>query len=192
MSSYDTYNHTRKTVSSSNNNHFLFIPCINCNNLVHIENIEVHSNTCTRVKEEVIVAESSQFTYHMIDYKLKKLQEHLNEANNSVEGQYSTNNSNYLSSLDYSKDMHYILSLQQYITDAISMSKIGHKTIIELKKILTNIDTLTVTYKGSMSTLILIERTRVLVNEKIVILKEDFKKTLQTKKINERKSGHIK
>lgn len=41
-----------------------------------------------------------------------------------------------------------------------------------------------------MSTLILIERTRVLVNEKVSIFKEDLKKSVQTKKMmNERKSG---
>jgi hypothetical protein len=48
------------------------------------------------------------------------------------------------------------------------------------------------THKGSMSTLVLIERTRVLVCDKITIFKEDYKKLLQTKKSNERKSGTIK
>ena len=43
-----------------------------------------------------------------------------------------------------------------------------------------------------MSTLVLIERTRVLVYEKIAVFKEDYKKLLQTKKLNERKSGTIK
>ena len=44
-----------------------------------------------------------------------------------------------------------------------------------------------------MSTLILIERTRVLVNEKISILKEDYKNMLgQKKNMNERKSGTLK
>jgi hypothetical protein len=47
-------------------------------------------------------------------------------------------------------------------------------------------------HKGSMSTLVLIDRTRVLVYEKICIFKEDYKKLLQTKKLNERKSGYLK
>jgi len=78
-----------------------------------------------------------------------------------------------------SKDLHYISSLHKYILDAISLSKIDSKVISELKKkILANIDTLTVTYKGTMSSLILMERTRLLINEKISILREDYKKML--------------
>jgi hypothetical protein len=42
-----------------------------------------------------------------------------------------------------------------------------------------------------MSTLVLIERTRVLVNDKISIFKEDYKKSIQTRKLNERKSGTL-
>jgi hypothetical protein len=43
-----------------------------------------------------------------------------------------------------------------------------------------------------MPTLILIERTRVLINEKMNVLKEDVKKLIQTKQSNERKSGRIR
>jgi hypothetical protein len=48
------------------------------------------------------------------------------------------------------------------------------------------------TFKGSMPTLILIDRTRVLINEKLNVLKEDVKKCLQTKQLNERKSGRLR
>ncbi len=43
-----------------------------------------------------------------------------------------------------------------------------------------------------MPTLILIERTRVLINEKLNVLREDVKKSIQTKQMNERKSGRIR
>jgi hypothetical protein len=43
-----------------------------------------------------------------------------------------------------------------------------------------------------MPTLILIERSRVLINEKMAVLREDFRKSISDKKINERKSGSIK
>jgi hypothetical protein len=76
------------------------------------------------------VAESSVFTYRTIDFKLKKLQEHIN----------SIKNSDLISGPDFQKDVHYISLLLQYILDAINLSKIDHKSISELKKILTNID----------------------------------------------------
>jgi hypothetical protein len=43
-----------------------------------------------------------------------------------------------------------------------------------------------------MPTLILIERSRVLINEKMGVLKEDFRKSMTEKKVNERKSGSLK
>ncbi len=48
------------------------------------------------------------------------------------------------------------------------------------------------TFKGSMSTLVLIERTRVLIKDKIAIFREDFKKILQEKNQNENKTGSLK
>jgi hypothetical protein len=50
---------------------------------------------------------------------------------------------------------------------------------------------MTLTFKGSFSTLLLVERSRVLIYDKIKILKEDIKKKIQTKKENERISGNL-
>ncbi len=108
----------------------LFLPCINCNNLVHVDEIENHSNVCVRVKEEVIVAETSNFTCHTIDFKLRKLQEHINYLKNS-----ELNNTP-----EIQKEMHYISLLSQYIIDAANISKIDNKSIAELKKISLNTD----------------------------------------------------
>jgi hypothetical protein len=43
-----------------------------------------------------------------------------------------------------------------------------------------------------MPTLILIERARVLISEKMSVLKEDFRKSTSDKKVTERKSGSLK
>lgn len=48
------------------------------------------------------------------------------------------------------------------------------------------------TFKGSFSTLLLLERSRVLVLDRIKIFKEDLKKKIQTKKANEKTSGNLK
>jgi len=111
-----------------------FIPCINCNNLIHMDEIENHSNVCIRVKEEVIVAEGSNFTVHNIDFKLKKLQEHINYIKNA-----DCNNAEFL------KEIHYISLLLQYIVDTVNVSKIDHRSIAELKKISINIDVFFIT-----------------------------------------------
>ena len=48
------------------------------------------------------------------------------------------------------------------------------------------------TFKGSFSTLLLIERSAILVFDKIKIFKEDLKKKINTKKANEKTSGNLK
>jgi hypothetical protein len=126
---YET-NPSRKSVIQLPKNDIMFVPCVNCGNLIHMDDVEDHSNVCVRVKEEIIVAEKSQYSYHTIDYKLKKLHEHLNQLKNSEK---NVND-------DLSKEMHYILLLSQYIMDAISIAKISNKMLAELKKILINID----------------------------------------------------
>jgi hypothetical protein len=87
----DTRSSTTSAQKTSSNNlamyndaSAMFIPCTNCNNMIHYDEIGIlklkldnHSNNCVRVKEEVIVAEGSNFTYHTIDHKLRKLEEHL-------------------------------------------------------------------------------------------------------------------
>ena len=66
------------------NDNFMFVPCINCNNLIHIDEIGIlkinpddHSDKCVRVKEDVIVAEKGEMTYENIKHKLNKMEEHL-------------------------------------------------------------------------------------------------------------------
>jgi hypothetical protein len=128
---YET-NMSRKSVIQLPKNEIMFVPCINCGNLVHIDDIDDHSNVCVRVKEEIIVAEKSQYSYITIDYKLKKLHEHLIQLKNS-EKNLNVND-------DLSKEMHFILLLSQYILDGIGIAKISNKSLAELKKILINID----------------------------------------------------
>lgn len=91
--------------------------------------LESHSNTCTTVKEEVIIAETSVYTYHTVDFKLKKLHEHITKLN-----ELEKDNPVFL------KEVHYITLLLKYIEDVIEINKIDHKNITALKKQLKNID----------------------------------------------------
>lgn len=100
---------TTKNQNTNVNNNINFIPCINCNNIINIEDIGIfkiylikslkiilliiyidsHSNICHKVKEEVIQAETSQFTFHANEYKLNKLLEHISSIKNGNSNPYS-------------------------------------------------------------------------------------------------------
>jgi hypothetical protein len=146
-----TSTESKKVVKYNEANSVMFIPCTNCNNMIHYDDIGIlkiliideHSNKCVRVKEEVIVAEGSNFTYHTIDHKLRKLEEHLT----SIKNQDSNGRVIILKLVkntptfnELVKDMHYLLPLRQYILDVMEISTISQISITNLKKILTNID----------------------------------------------------
>jgi hypothetical protein len=145
--------YSKKTLSPLVNN-YLFIPCINCNDLVNVDEIgnyyqriklnfeqpfnfvnifiyllESHSNHCTTVKEEVIIAEKSVHTYHTVDFKLKKLHEHITKMKENEK-----------ENPEFVKEAHNISLLLQYISDVINISKIDHKNITSLKRHLKNVD----------------------------------------------------
>jgi hypothetical protein len=50
---------------------------------IKIKLLDSHSNQCLQVNQEVIQAETSQFGYHAIEYKLKKLLEHITSMKNN-------------------------------------------------------------------------------------------------------------
>jgi len=87
-----------------------------------------HSKICVNVSEEVIKIESSQYSFHVVDYRLKKLEDHL------------VNLKNLNPCLEMVKDSHYFSSIFKYIEDAKECQKINHSTITTLKKIITNIE----------------------------------------------------
>jgi hypothetical protein len=81
-----------------------------------------------KVKEEVIKIESSQYSFHVVDYRLKKLQDHLINLKSVNPGVYTI------------KDSHYFSSIYKYIEDALECQRINHSTITALKKIITNVE----------------------------------------------------
>jgi hypothetical protein len=130
--------------------------------------------------------ESSQYSFHIIDYKLKKLSEHLVGIQALKE------------QLDISKEIHYFSSLFKYIEDSMEIKSFKESNIGCLKKILTNIEvsiliikSLLINFKGSVSTMILIERSKVIIKQKFKILREDFRKNQETIKLNRETTGTI-
>jgi len=160
---------------------FMHIPCMNCGNLISLNDIEKHSLTCTKVSEEVMKSESSKYELYSIDYKLKKLNEHLSSILNE------TKDNNY----DY--EMQYLSTiLLEYVKKVLILQKIDIPTIKEFKKVVKNLENISIKHKNNLSELILIDRTKLLVNEKLKIFKDEYKKEANTRKSNILKSGSIK
>ena len=172
----------KKSSHGENNNVLLYIPCMNCGNSIAIDDIEKHSMSCTKVSEEVLKNESNSYELYNINYKLNKLKEHVSSIKNGTV--------NVPTGIE--KEMMYISTvLLQYINDTLVIEVINVKSIQDLKKLLKNLDTLSLTYKSSMSSMILIERTKILIKEKVKIYIASYKNKIETDKLNERKTGCI-
>ena len=150
---------------------------MNCGNLISLNDIEKHSLTCTKVSEEVMKSESSKYELYSINYKLKKLSEHLSSILNE------TKDNNY----DY--EMQYLSTiLLEYVKKVLILQKIDIPTIKEFKKVVKNLENISIKHKNNLSELILIDRTKLLVNEKLKIFKDEYKKEANTRKSNILKS----
>ena len=127
MSSFAT--NSKKLLNSKIEN-FLYVPCTNCGDWVHVERIEDHSNSCVMVKADIVTLASSSSLKSPINYKLKKLLDHLNNLRQSPSKL----------NVDYVGDMHYIISLIQYISDTLNILTITSRSLTDMKKTLMNID----------------------------------------------------
>lgn len=85
----------------------LIIPCINCNSLIPMEEVETHSNICTFVKHDVYEADLITNENKQINYKLWKLEDNLLKMKHKK-------------NFEKERDCHYILTLLQYISDTLS------------------------------------------------------------------------
>jgi len=83
---------------------------------------------------------------------------------------------------DNDKDLHYFSSLRIYLDDSIGISSLTFNTVISLKKVLSNLNMLILSFKGSLSTLIFVERSRILILEKLNYIKREIKSGYETRK----------
>ena len=97
--------------------------------------IENHSINCTKVKDEVMKIESSQFCFHVVDYRLKKLSEHVLDIQTLKKDNETL------------RDMHYFSTVYQYIEDAIDLKNINVSNLGLLKKIVLNVDVILIFFK---------------------------------------------
>ncbi len=90
---------TKSTIKKSQSKtNQLSVPCINCGNLIDIDEIEDHSNSCLKVKEEVLEVSRRNSNIKDINNKLSKLDECLSK-----------------NKINENKDAHYYVSLSEYL-----------------------------------------------------------------------------
>jgi len=196
--SSSSWNVQEKSPNIAKNN-LLYVPCINCNNMILLEEVEIHSNNCIVIKEDVNKVETSKYAYHVVDYKLKKILEHLQvlqkdetitNSKKSTENLSSNNNKGSTrvcsakdsSTGDLSKENHIFHILETTTKDTINVAKISNSSLSTLKKFLINLDSITHSFKGTWTTSILIDRCRVLTYEKMNILKKSLKELNESRR----------
>ena len=177
---------TRKTSINPVSSYFTHILCTNCEGLIRFDDIDIHTDKCLSVKEEVIVNEFSSNILLVTDFKLEKLKDHI-----QILMKIKTNKA---------LDDSYLSSLLHYIIVSKSLSLIGSDTKNQLKAIINQISSVLLSFKGSLQILILYERSKLLVKLKYNFIKNEISKSkydernTYTKKptINENKNLKIK
>ena len=165
-------NSTRKSAIQSFSKHsdkLLYIPCMNCGNEILFNEIEKHSSICLKINNDILKVERNEEQFELINYKLKKINDHLNNI--------------FLGKADSVTDILkneiklYGKELYKYITDSINVEEESLDNIKFLKKISENCENLqTKNGQLSLSSSIIIDRVKVLINEKIMKIKVILRK----------------
>ncbi len=193
------YNSTRNNISTQNNNNnnyennnqkepiknnrnkLLYIPCMNCGNEIPVNETEKHSSICLTVNSDIINKENSDKEFELINYKLTKINTHLNNI--------------YLGKLDMVTDTLkkevsiYGRELYKFVSESINVEDATLNNIKYLKILYSNCENLQRKYgKLSLSSSIIIDRVKVLINEKIFKIKTILRKNaLIRKDMNQKK-----
>ena len=170
-------NSTSKSAIQSfrkNSDKLLYIPCMNCGNEILFNEIEKHSSICLKINNDILKVERNEEQFELINYKLKKINDHLNNI--------------FLGKADSVTDILkneiklYGKELYKYITDSINVEEASLDNIKFLKKISENCENLqTKNGQLSLSSSIIIDRVKVLINEKIMKIKVILRKKAVTR-----------
>ena len=193
------YNSTRNNISTQNNNNnnyennyqkepiknnrnkLLYIPCMNCGNEIPVNETEKHSSICLTVNSDIINKENNGKEFEFINYKLNKINTHLNNI--------------YLGKLDMVTDTLkkevsiYGRELYKFVSESINVEDATLNNIKYLKILYSNCENLQRKYgKLSLSSSIIIDRVKVLINEKILKIKTILRRNaLIRKDMNQKK-----
>lgn len=139
-------------------NYNIDVLCINCQQMINVDEIDQHSMACFKVNEKVYQIENN-LTLNQIDYKLSKLQEALEQHSRSKQTGYFDRNS--IGETQTSRQ----------ITDFINRilkfnNKADAKQIKMLKDVIVEIQQTLTNFKGSTALLLYLERVKLMGKEK--------------------------
>ena len=178
---YKKFNNNGIQTSRNVINKLLYIPCMNCGNEIPVNEVEKHSSICLTVNNDILKKENDEEKFELINYKLKKIGDHLNNI--------------FLGKLDQVTDILrkevsiYGRELYKYISNSINIEDATINNIKFLKILCENCENIQKKYgKLSLSSSIIIDRVKVLINEKIFKIKTILRKrALIRRNLNQKK-----
>ena len=152
------------------------IPCLNCDKLINIDEIDEHSNKCFNTKKNNNIKENSDDYITIIENKLKNILEYLEKlGNNNI---FDNN----ISKMEFNEHSEIIEELKLNINKILEIKEFNFSSIDELNKI-NNI------FSNSMEKCLNSPNVFTLLNRAKILLEE--KKNFFLKKIKKNKNNNI-
>lgn len=151
----------------------LRILCKNCEDMIQMEKIEIHSQNCLKISEKLISIESDLY---QINYKLQKLEKCLSEMSENPRLRPS--------------DKNYIIILLRLCS---KISNLNYDEIKRNEDVLNSLGSLLITFKGPLSIKIYIERMQSLARDqnKAISSENEFRFSVLEAEVEEFKSKAI-
>ena len=152
------------------------IPCLNCDKLINIDEIDEHSNKCFNTKKNNNIKENSDDYITIIENKLKNILEYLEKlGNNNI---FDNN----ISKMEFNEHSEIIEELKLNINKILEIKEFNFSSIDELNKI-NNI------FSNSMEKCLSSPNVFTLLNRAKILLEE--KKNFFLKKIKKNNNNNI-
>ena len=152
------------------------IPCLNCDKLINIDEIDEHSNKCFNTKKNNNIKENSDDYITIIENKLKNILEYLEKlGNNNI---FDNN----ISKMEFNEHFEIIEGLKLNINKILEIKEFNFSSIDELNKI-NNI------FSNSMEKCLNSPNVFTLLNRAKILLEE--KKNFFLKKIKKNNNNNI-
>ena len=152
------------------------IPCLNCDKLINIDEIDEHSNKCFNTKKNNNIKENSDDYITIIENKLKNILEYLEKlGNNNI---FDNN----ISKMEFNEHFEIIEELKLNINKILEIKEFNFSSIDELNKI-NNI------FSNSMEKCLNSPNVFTLLNRAKILLEE--KKNFFLKKIKKNNNNNI-
>ena len=142
------------------NDNIISVPCINCEKMININEIDEHSNKCYKINEEIKYNYSVKNYISIIDNKIKNLYFHI--SNIQKEKKY-----NQYDKIGFDEFFDLITTLNQKIEEILGTKLVNSLSINKLSKINNNLNELMEKYYNSTSLFTLLSRIKNLLEEKI-------------------------